>query len=307
MNAPVETVLAAAAAATALAAGALAFRMAAARRDEAARRRRRAQALGLDGPGNDGLPARIVRFIEAKGAPAPASGRRFPRARKRAAPRIEALVRHAGLQGRIDERMVRAAQRDLACLGGLAGAALGFALSVELGFMLGALGAAAGAACPLWALRGLEREREVDLERCLPEMLEVVALGLRSGLSFDRSFGLYGGHFPSSFGKACLSALNSWSLGLATREEALRALAGSYRSDQLGRTVERMVRSLRFGSALAPDLEQAAAEARARRRAQVEERVAKAPVKMMVPTGALILPAMLLLVMGPVLLELMQG
>lgn len=42
-------------------------------------------------------------------------------------------------------------------------------------------------------------------------------------------------------------------------------------------------------------------------RAQVEERVAKAPVKMMVPTGTLILPAMLLLVLGPVLLELMEG
>ena len=32
-----------------------------------------------------------------------------------------------------------------------------------------------------------------------------------------------------------------------------------------------------------------------------------APVKMMMPTGALILPAMLLLVLGPVLLELANG
>ena len=43
------------------------------------------------------------------------------------------------------------------------------------------------------------------------------------------------------------------------------------------------------------------------KQAQVEERVAKAPVKMMIPTGTLILPAMLLLVLGPVLLELMEG
>ena len=34
---------------------------------------------------------------------------------------------------------------------------------------------------------------------------------------------------------------------------------------------------------------------------------AKAPVKMMVPTGVLILPAMLMLVLGPVLLELAGG
>lgn len=68
-----------------------------------------------------------------------------------------------------------------------------------------------------------------------------------------------------------------------------------------------MVRSLRFGSSLAGSLEAAAAEARAEHRARLEERVAKAPVKMMMPTGALILPAMLLLVLGPVLLELANG
>ena len=42
-------------------------------------------------------------------------------------------------------------------------------------------------------------------------------------------------------------------------------------------------------------------------RDRLEERVAKAPVKMMVPTGVLILPAMLMLVLGPVLLELAGG
>ena len=68
-----------------------------------------------------------------------------------------------------------------------------------------------------------------------------------------------------------------------------------------------IIRSLRFGTSLGEVLEQSAEQARAARKAQVEERVAKAPVKMMIPTGTLILPAMLLLVLGPVLLELMEG
>ena len=42
-------------------------------------------------------------------------------------------------------------------------------------------------------------------------------------------------------------------------------------------------------------------------KARRQEAVAKAPVKMMVPTGVLILPAMLMLVLGPVLLELAGG
>ena len=90
-------------------------------------------------------------------------------------------------------------------------------------------------------------------------------------------------------------------------EDALKALAASYDSPLFTRTVSSIVRSLRFGTALGECLEQAAAQARAERRARVEERVAKAPVKMMVPTGTLILPAMLIMVLGPVLLELMGG
>lgn len=219
----------------------------------------------------------------------------------------EGLLARAGLGERLVPACLRGAQARLAGGCAAAGAVLGFALSTELGLVLALIGAAAGFAAPAWALGRVAARRSAALEHSLPEMLEVVALGLRSGLSFDRSLQLYSEHFPSSFSQACASAQKSWSLGLRTREEALRELAASYGSDQLERTVERVVRSLRFGSALAPDLEAAAVEARARRRAQVEERVAKAPVKMMVPTGALILPAMLILVLGPVLLELMQG
>ena len=138
-------------------------------------------------------------------------------------------------------------------------------------------------------------------------MLEVVALGLRSGLTFDRSFGLYGSHFDNAFARSCAKAHRSWSIGLVTREEALRELAASYECRQLPHVIDGIVRSLRFGSPLTETLEDAASQSRAEFRTALEERVAKAPIKMMLPTGTLILPAMLLLVMGPILLELAGG
>lgn len=280
----------------------------AAARRRAARVRALDEALPLEGAG--GLERGVIRLAmrlghPGRGAPPRAPTRTLRRGRKGSS--STDLVKRAGLEGRVDEDGLRAARLRLAGMGAAAGAVVGAVISLEMGLLLAAVAAAAGLYAPTWALRRLERERALELERSLPEMLEVVALGLRSGLSFDRSFQLYSMHFPSSFARSCASAQKSWSLGLRTRDEALRELAQSYRSDQLERTAERIVRSLRFGSALAPDLEAAAAEARARRRSQVEERVAKAPVKMMVPTGALILPAMLILILGPILLELMQG
>ncbi len=298
--------------AAAFAAGVLGMGLAgswrAAARRRAARARALDEALPLEGAG--GLERGVIRLAmrlghPGRGAP-PRAPARTPRRGRKGSSSTD-LVKRAGLEGRVDEDGLRAARLRLAGMGAAAGAVVGAVISLEMGLLLAAVAAAAGLYAPTWALRRLERERALELERSLPEMLEVVALGLRSGLSFDRSFQLYSMHFPSSFARSCASAQKSWSLGLRTRDEALRELAQSYRSDQLERTAERIVRSLRFGSALAPDLEAAAAEARARRRSQVEERVAKAPVKMMVPTGALILPAMLILILGPILLELMQG
>lgn len=298
--------------AAAFAAGVMGMGLAGSRRAAARRRAARVRALDealpLEGAG--GLERGVIRLAmrlghPGRGAP-PRAPARTPRRGRKGSSSTD-LVKRAGLEGRVDEDGLRAARLRLAGMGAAAGAVVGAVISLEMGLLLAAVAAAAGLYAPTWALRRLERERALELERSLPEMLEVVALGLRSGLSFDRSFQLYSMHFPSSFARSCASAQKSWSLGLRTRDEALRELAQSYRSDQLERTAERIVRSLRFGSALAPDLEAAAAEARARRRSQVEERVAKAPVKMMVPTGALILPAMLILILGPILLELMQG
>lgn len=195
----------------------------------------------------------------------------------------------------------------LSIVGALAGGLLGVLITTELAVALSVVGASLGATLPGRAVRAQRRERGASAERHLSEMLEVVALGLRSGLTFDRSFALYGSHFDNEFARSCARAYRSWSLGLTLREDALRELAESYDCDQLARIVESIVRSLRFGSSLTDLLEEAAAQARATYRTALEERVAKAPVKMMLPTGTLILPAMLLLVMGPVLLELVGG
>lgn len=199
------------------------------------------------------------------------------------------------------------AQLRLTLVGLVAGCFLGALLSTELAIVLAIVGAVLGASLLPRGVKTLRQKRSVCAERHLSEMLEVVALGLRSGLTFDRSFALYGSHFSNEFAQECARAYRKWSLGLMTREDALRELAASFDCNQLSRIVDTILRGLRFGSAITDSLEEAAAQSRATYRAALEERVAKAPVKMMLPTGTLILPAMLMLVMGPILLELAGG
>lgn len=221
--------------------------------------------------------------------------------------RVERLSLEAGVAGRLGPAGFREARARIAFGCAFAGALVGAVLSVELAMVLALACCLAGFASVQRALKSLSEKRLASLEHDLPEMLEVVALGLRSGLSFDRSFALYHGYFDTVFSRECASAQRAWSLGLLSRDEALKQLADRYESQLLSRTVDSVVRSLRFGTSLAEAFEAQAAEARVVRRARREERVAKAPVKMMIPTGTLILPAMLLVVLGPVLLELVTG
>lgn len=176
--------------------------------------------------------------------------------------------------------------------------------SGELAALLAGAGAIFGWRLLSGALKARAAWRAHDLERRLPEMLDVLAMGMRSGLSFDGALSLYDRYFDTALARAFRSAQRQWSCGLVRREEALRAIAATYDSFLFRRVVDNVVRSLRFGTALTDGLEDVAREARAEHKAHRQERVAKVPIKMMMPTGALMLPAMLILVLGPVLLEL---
>lgn len=238
----------------------------------------------------------LVPSVRAKRAQDTRSGRRYLE---------QALA--AGCKKRISVMAYCEARARLACAGALLGALAGVLFSTELAVLLAVAGLLAGASLLPRSVASLRKSRGLCADKHLSEMLEVVALGLRSGLTFDRSFALYGSHFDNEFAQACASAHRKWSLGLMEREDALRELAASFDCPQLARVVDTVVRGLKFGSSITASLEEAAAQARAAYRTALEERVAKAPVKMMLPTGTLILPAMLLLVMGPVLLELAGG
>lgn len=187
------------------------------------------------------------------------------------------------------------------------GCVVGCLFSTELAVLLGLVGAVIGWRMPASSVKRCQDQRTRAMEAHLPEMLDVMALGMGSGLSFDSALKLYCAHFKTGVAQDLRRAQSAWESGLERREEALRRIARSYDSTALTRVTESWIRSLRFGTSMVEGLAAEGAQARAAYKAKREERIAKAPVKMMVPTGTLILPAMLVLVLGPVLLELMSG
>jgi tight adherence protein C len=154
--------------------------------------------------------------------------------------------------------------------------------------------------------RRADQRLKASFERDLPALIEVVALGMQAGMGFDQSFALYTERFETPLAQCCRESLAIWQKGLRSREEGMRQLAERIGTPSFRHFCSNALRALRFGAPMTQLLLDLAQEARKEYRAKRQELVAKAPVKMLLPTGALILPAMLLLVMGPIVLDLMR-
>lgn len=138
-------------------------------------------------------------------------------------------------------------------------------------------------------------------ERQMPEMLDVLALGLSAGLSFDASLALYCSRSSCELSGELLVAMHSWQMGLASKRDALSELAARVDAPSLGKFVGAVREALAFGAPLAATLERQADAIRQDQRASAERRIEEVPVRMLIPLGTLVVPAMLLAILGPLL------
>lgn len=157
------------------------------------------------------------------------------------------------------------------------------------------------------APRALDRRRREELRRAcdrqLDTLADIVAMGMRGGLSFDAALALYCEKFPGELSQVMRSAQLKWRSGVAPRERALQDAADQSGSQLVRRFSDTVVQAMGYGSPLAGMLTTLACDIRRERFAQIERQVEKVPIKMLVPTGTCILPAMLVLIMGPVLIQ----
>ena len=170
----------------------------------------------------------------------------------------------------------------------------------------GAIAAGLFAYC-LWRLpmarqRRLAKERRRHFARLLPEALDLLALAIEAGVSFDRGLALYCGRFENPIAYSFKQVLDERALG-KSRRLAFEEMVGSVNIDSFTAAVGAILRAEKLGVPLADALRKQAMVARAAHEEVVKELSATAPVKMLVPIAGLILPALLIIIIGPALLQ----
>jgi tight adherence protein C len=148
-------------------------------------------------------------------------------------------------------------------------------------------------------LVGSRAQRRMDeIDRDLPELIDLLLATIEAGLGFAGSLQLVADRFAGPLGQELRLTLHEQSMGLSTE----RALANlQHRCDTP--SVRAFVRAISQGEALGVSIgammRNLAAETRKRRRQAANEKVQKAPVKMLFPLVFMIFPALLIVLLYP--------
>lgn len=152
-----------------------------------------------------------------------------------------------------------------------------------------------------------ERIERRQYERDIPSMMSMIILAVQAGASFDTAFNAYATRFSGPLAQEASRAYSLYISQVQTRNDALDQMAHNIDIDIFYRFVSTVKRALYLGSPLALALEHQLADVRAFRSEKAKEEIAKKPIQILLPLGLFILPAMLILLLGPVLMEVMQG
>ncbi|MGI5169996.1 type II secretion system F family protein [Spirillospora sp. CA-253888] len=179
-------------------------------------------------------------------------------------------------------------------LGGIAAAAAGVALGAAAGFLL-----------PDLLVHNLGTRRQLEIARTLPDVLDMLTIGVEAGLGFDAAVAQVRHNAEGPLAGEFARVLQEMRIGLP-RADALRAMAGRTTVAELRGFATAVVQAGELGVPIAGVLREQSREMRLRRRQRAEEAAQKVPIKILFPLLCCLFPALFIIIIGPGALRIVQ-
>lgn len=155
---------------------------------------------------------------------------------------------------------------------------------------------------PSWYLSRAARARQDKVRRSLPDCLDLLVVCIEAGISLDAALLRVAKDLGTAHPILAreLLIINQKTNAGMPRQDALRGLWERTGVTDVRALVSHIVQGEKWGTSTGKVLRVYAETLRRERRQAAEKKAATAPVKMLVPLGIFIFPAILLVVMGPV-------
>jgi len=221
---------------------------------------------------------------------------------------IRAKLEQAGLAGKV-EPTTFFGQRVALTLGLGGGAFFLFFIFTDWPVIRAILGTAAGAALgyylPMLQLSSKISRRQNDVQRSLPDALDLMVICVEAGLGFDAAMGKvyekWDNEVALSFGRI----IQEIQLGKA-RRESLRDMANRLDVPDFSNFCAAIIQADQLGVSIGKILRIQSDQMRIKRRQRAQERAHQAPVKMMIPMTFFIFPSIWIVLLGPSVMVVMD-
>jgi tight adherence protein C len=177
------------------------------------------------------------------------------------------------------------------------------ALSI-LGLIIVVAAAAAGWQLPAVVIKSRGKARLLGIDKELPDLIDLLIATVEAGMGFAGSLTLVATRLQGALGQELLVTVRQQKLGIST-SEALEEMLERCDTPSMRSFVRTITRSESMGLSIGPILRELATDMRRRRRQAIQEKMHKAPVKMLFPMMFLIMPAMMIVLFYPVVHSVM--
>lgn len=174
--------------------------------------------------------------------------------------------------------------------------------------MIAAITVAVGFFGPVYWLRGRAAERQHAISDSFPNALDLIQISVESGLGFDAAMIRVGNeleHTAPEIAEELITAQREIQAG-RSRDKALRDMANRTGVDEVVSFANVVLQSIQFGTSIAETLTVYAQEMRVHRELRAQEMANKLPVKLSAIMASLMLPALIMLTLGPVVIRYMR-
>ena len=168
------------------------------------------------------------------------------------------------------------------------------------------LGAVLGYYAPNLYLYQKGYDRTNQMQRDLPDALDLLSISVEAGLGFDAALSQVARNTTGPLAQELARVLQEMQIGLG-RSSALRALGERSTLPDLRSFTSAMVQADAFGIPISKVLRVQSDEIRLKRRQRAEEAAQKVPVKIMIPLVLFILPTLFIAVLGPAIIGMMSA
>ena len=217
------------------------------------------------------------------------------------------LLQSAGMAGQWESVEWKGLQFGLGALLGLVlfGAVMLMKLAAVWRVEGAAVGFLAGYLFPDFWLKARVKQRRVQIETGLPDVLDLLTVSVEAGLGFDAALVKVVEKQRGVLAEEFLKVLQEIKMG-RPRRDALRDLGKRNQVEDLSNVVASLVQADQLGIAIGGVLRNQSRQSRAKQRQRAEEKAQKAPVKIMIPLVFFVFPSVFIVILGPAAIQMLQ-